>query len=71
MSALVLQIESANMNNPELFEPLKKKRSPAPKHVFRHVGTFEGNTQPPIERPSDVLVPQLSLDGAPVHPDPA
>ncbi|KAI1771873.1 hypothetical protein F4818DRAFT_193155 [Hypoxylon cercidicola] len=76
MSALIPQIESVDMDEPDIFESPEEEEGARLGYVSTLLGIPEGNTQPPIERPSDVLeywdvlAPQLALDGASVHPDP-
>ena len=75
MLALIPQIETTECDDPGLFESPEEEDETRLMFTRGLVGVPEGNTQPPIQRPSDVLenwdvlAPQLALDGARVHPD--
>ncbi|KAI1115457.1 hypothetical protein F5Y14DRAFT_129931 [Nemania sp. NC0429] len=77
MSALIPQIETVTLDDPDLIESPEEETEARLKYTLRLVGADQANTSPPIERPSDVLrhwaviAPQVGLDGASAHPDPA
>ncbi|GAP84068.1 putative FAD binding domain-containing protein [Rosellinia necatrix] len=78
MSAIIPQIEEATMkDDPDIFESTEKEDSYRREYTLQLLGAYLHNTQPPIERPSDVLrhwdiiAPQVGLDGTSVHHDSA
>ena len=72
MEVIIPQIEAADEADPEVFESPEEKEEARLDFVHDLLG---GRTEPPIERPSDVLdnwdaiIQQSALDGGAVNPD--
>ncbi|KAH7115441.1 hypothetical protein B0J13DRAFT_572146 [Dactylonectria estremocensis] len=75
MSTILPAVETAHIDDPDLFESPEEEEEARLDFFDRLINPPE-NTQPPIERPSDILVhwdlivSQLSLDGTSVNADP-